>query len=301
MSSTLGWNELLLHFYKVPMSYRLHFAANLSWLFPELEKLSHRIEAAAQAGFKAVEVAWPYDTDVTELKQALEKNGVDLILINTPPGNKAKGELGLGAVPMQEAEFRAGLDLAVKYAKTVGCKQIHLMAGRVPVGLDRTSVAKEMEATFIENLKYAADILSKEGLLGLVEPINTRITDPRYFLSTPHQAVRILQQVDRPNLKLQLDLFHCQIMDGNLTQNITNYFPLIGHVQIAQVPNRNEADSPGEISYSYIFSLLEKLGYPGYVGCEYTPKGNTVDGLGWLRSYWRNQGTKKLADLAECQ
>ncbi|XP_038649906.1 putative hydroxypyruvate isomerase isoform X3 [Scyliorhinus canicula] len=204
MSSTLGWNELLLHFYKVPMSYRLHFAANLSWLFPELEKLSHRIEAAAQAGFKAVEVAWPYDTDVTELKQALEKNGVDLILINTPPGNKAKGELGLGAVPMQEAEFRAGLDLAVKYAKTVGCKQIHLMAGRVPVGLDRTSVAKEMEATFIENLKYAADILSKEGLLGLVEPINTRITDPRYFLSTPHQAVRILQQVDRPNLKLQL-------------------------------------------------------------------------------------------------
>ncbi|XP_072366730.1 putative hydroxypyruvate isomerase isoform X6 [Scyliorhinus torazame] len=245
----------------VPMSCPLHFAANLSWLFPELEKLSHRIKAAAQAGFKAVEVAWPYDTEVTELKQALEKNGVDLILINTPPGNKAKGELGLGALPMQEAEFRAGLDLAVKYAKTVGCKQIHLMAGRVPVGLDRTSVAKAMEATFIENLKYAADILSKEGLLGLVEPINTRITDPRYFLNTPHQ----------------------------------------GHVQIAQVPNRNEADSPGEISYSYIFSLLEKLGYQGYVGCEYTPKGNTVDGLGWLRSYWGNQGTKKLAGRAECQ
>ncbi|XP_078416990.1 putative hydroxypyruvate isomerase [Cetorhinus maximus] len=279
----------------------LRFAANLSWLFPELDNLTHRVEAAAQAGFKAVEVAWPYDTEATELRKALEKNGVEIILINTPPGNKARGELGLGALPMQQAEFRTGLDLAVKYAKTVGCKQIHLMAGRVPVGLDRASVTKAMEATFVENLKYAADILSKEGLLGLIEPINTRITDPRYFLNTPHQAAGILQQVDRPNLKLQLDLFHCQIMDGNLTQNIANYFPLIGHVQIAQAPNRNEPDSPGEISYSYIYGLLEKLGYQGFIGCEYTPKGNTVDGLGWLRSYWTNQGTNKLADLTECQ
>ncbi|XP_041064472.1 putative hydroxypyruvate isomerase [Carcharodon carcharias] len=279
----------------------LHFAANLSWLFPELVNLTHRVEAAAQAGFKAVEVAWPYDTEATELRKALEKNGVEIILINTPPGNKARGELGLGALPMQQAEFRTGLDLAVKYAKTVGCKQIHLMAGRVPVGLDRASVTKAMEATFIENLKYAADILSKEGLLGLIEPINTRITDPCYFLNTPHQAAGILQQVDRPNLKLQLDLFHCQIMDGNLTQNIANYFPLIGHVQIAQAPNRNEPDSPGEINYSYIYGLLEKLEYQGFIGCEYTPKGNTVDGLGWLRSYWTKQGTNKLADVTECQ
>ncbi|XP_067893003.1 putative hydroxypyruvate isomerase isoform X2 [Heterodontus francisci] len=282
------------------MSCPLHFAANLSWLFPELDTLSHRIEAAAQAGFKAVEVAWPYDTEATQLKKALEKNGMEIILINTPPGNKARGELGLGALPMQQAEFRTGLDLAVKYAKTVDCKRIHLMAGRVPVGLDRTSVAKAMEATFIENLKYAADILSKEGILGLIEPINTRITDPCYFLNTPQQAARILQQVDRPNLKLQLDLFHWQIMDGNLTQNIANYFSLIGHVQIAQVPNRNEPDSPGEISYSYIFNLLEKLGYQGYIGCEYTPKGNTVDGLNWLRTYWTNQNTSKSAGLAEC-
>ncbi|XP_067893005.1 putative hydroxypyruvate isomerase isoform X3 [Heterodontus francisci] len=242
---------------EVPMSCPLHFAANLSWLFPELDTLSHRIEAAAQAGFKAVEVAWPYDTEATQLKKALEKNGMEIILINTPPGNKARGELGLGALPMQQAEFRTGLDLAVKYAKTVDCKRIHLMAGRVPVGLDRTSVAKAMEATFIENLKYAADILSK-------------------------------------------DLFHWQIMDGNLTQNIANYFSLIGHVQIAQVPNRNEPDSPGEISYSYIFNLLEKLGYQGYIGCEYTPKGNTVDGLNWLRTYWTNQNTSKSAGLAEC-
>ncbi|XP_067846126.1 putative hydroxypyruvate isomerase isoform X2 [Heptranchias perlo] len=243
------------------MSCPLHFAANLSWLFQELNTLSHRVEAAALAGFKAVEVAWPYETEATELKKALEKNGVEVVLINTPPGNKERGELGLGAVPMQQAEFQTGLDLAVKYAKTVDCKRIHLMAGRVPMGQDRTSVAKEMEATFIENLKYAADILAKEGILGLIEPINTRITDPRYFLNTPHQ----------------------------------------GHVQIAQVPKRNEPDSPGEINYSHIFNLLEKLGYQGYIGCEYSPKGNTVDGLGWLRTYWSNQESSKSAGLPGCR
>ncbi|XP_043554861.1 putative hydroxypyruvate isomerase isoform X2 [Chiloscyllium plagiosum] len=284
----------------VPMSYPLHFAANLSWLFLELDNLSERVEAAARAGFKAVEVAWPYDTEATELKKVLERNGMEIVLINTPPGNKAKGELGLGALPMQQVEFRTGLELAVKYAKTVGCKQIHLMAGRVPVDLDRTSVAKAMETTFIENLKYAADILSKEEMQGLIEPINSRITDPRYFLNTPHQAEKILQQVDRPNLKLQLDLFHCQIMDGNLTQNVSNYFSRIGHVQIAQAPNRNEPDSPGEINYSYIFSLLEKLGYQGYIGCEYSPKGSTFNGLGWLKSYWTSQDTNKLPLPTEC-
>ncbi|XP_069795099.1 putative hydroxypyruvate isomerase [Narcine bancroftii] len=264
----------------------LHFAANLSWLFPEVKTLPRRVEAAAHAGFQAVEVPWPYDTDVTELKKVLEENGMEIVLINTPPGNKERGELGLGAHPQQQAEFRRGLDQAVQYAKIVKCKRIHLMAGRFPMGLDRATVAMAMEATFIENLKYAADILSTEGILGLIEPINTRITDSHYFLNTPHQAMKILRQVDRPNLKLQLDLFHCQIMDGNLTQNITNYFPLIGHIQVAQVPNRNEPDSPGEIDYNYVFSLLEGLGYEGYIGCEYNPKGNTVDGLGWLKTQW---------------
>ncbi|XP_059504002.1 putative hydroxypyruvate isomerase isoform X3 [Stegostoma tigrinum] len=285
----------------VPMPYPLRFAANLSWLFLEFESLCQRVEAAAQAGFKAVEVAWPYDTEATQLKEVLKRNGMEIVMINTPPGNKAKGELGLGALPMQHAEFRTGLESAVKYAKAVGCKQIHLMAGRVPVDLDRTSVTKEMETTFIENLKYAADILSKEEMLGLIEPINSRITDPYYFLNTPHQEIvlfvpaeKILQQVGRPNLKLQL------IMDGNLTQNISNYFSRIGHVQIAQAPNRNEPDSPGEINYSYIFSLLEKLGYQGYIGCEYSPKGGTVDGLGWLRSYWTNQDARKLPVSAKC-
>nr|XP_014351125.1 PREDICTED: putative hydroxypyruvate isomerase [Latimeria chalumnae] len=198
----------------------------------------------------------------------------------------SKGEMGLGAVPGREVEFRDGLDLAVKYAKTLNCERIHIMAGRVPLGADRATVAGEMEDTFIENLKYASDVLSQAEITGLVEPINTRITDPRYFLNTPQQAVAVLQKVGRPNLKLQMDVFHWQIMDGNLTQNLQTYFPLIGHVQIAQVPNRNEPDSPGEVNFSYLFSLLEELGYEGYVGCEYKPRGGTVEGLGWLRSYW---------------
>uniref|UniRef100_H3ABU6 Hydroxypyruvate isomerase (putative) n=1 Tax=Latimeria chalumnae TaxID=7897 RepID=H3ABU6_LATCH len=203
-------------------------------------------------------------------------------------GDMSKGEMGLGAVPGREVEFRDGLDLAVKYAKTLNCERIHIMAGRVPLGADRATVAGEMEDTFIENLKYASDVLSQAEITGLVEPINTRITDPRYFLNTPQQAVAVLQKVGRPNLKLQMDVFHWQIMDGNLTQNLQTYFPLIGHVQIAQVPNRNEPDSPGEVNFSYLFSLLEELGYEGYVGCEYKPRGNLENRIKTPNYYKRN-------------
>uniref|UniRef100_H0ZA29 Hydroxypyruvate isomerase (putative) n=2 Tax=Passeriformes TaxID=9126 RepID=H0ZA29_TAEGU len=206
------------------------------------------------------------------------------------PGDPEAGELGLAAVPGRQAAFRQGLEAAVRYARAVGCPRIHVMAGRVPLGTDRAAVAGEMETTFIENLRYTADLLSQEDMIGLLEPINNRITDPRYYLNTPHQAAAILEKVGRPNLKLQLDLFHCQIMDGNLSRNLETYFPLIGHIQIAQVPGRHEPDSPGELNFPYIFELLESLGYTGYVGCEYAPKGDTLEGLGWLRSYWESRG-----------
>ncbi|NXQ57486.1 HYI isomerase, partial [Anthoscopus minutus] len=206
------------------------------------------------------------------------------------PGDQEAGELGLAAVPGRQAAFRQGLEAAVHYARAVGCPRIHVMAGRVPLDTDRAAVAGEMETTFIENLRYAADLLSKEDMIGLLEPINNRITDPRYYLNTPHQAAAILEKVGRPNLKLQLDLFHCQIMDGNLSRNLEMYFPLIGHIQIAQVPGRHEPNSPGELNFPYIFELLESLGYTGYVGCEYAPKGDTLEGLGWLRSYWESRG-----------
>uniref|UniRef100_A0A3Q2QBH2 Hydroxypyruvate isomerase n=1 Tax=Fundulus heteroclitus TaxID=8078 RepID=A0A3Q2QBH2_FUNHE len=153
--------------------------------------------------------------------------------------------------------------------------RIHLMAGRIPVDSHRATVSREMEDVFVKNLSYAADILSREGITGLIEPINSRITDPRYFLDSPHQAAAILEKVGKPNIQLQMDIYHWQIMDGNLTQNIQKYFPIIGHVQIAQVPGRNEPDSDGELSYSYLFSILEKLGYHGYLGCEYKPLGKS--------------------------
>ncbi|XP_043941353.1 putative hydroxypyruvate isomerase isoform X1 [Protopterus annectens] len=206
------------------------------------------MRVAAAAGFQAVEVAFPYENDPGELARLSKSLGLQMVLINTPPGNPEKAEMGLGALPGRQADFRSGLELAVKYSKELGCKRIHIMAGRVPADTVRAAVHNEMEHTFIENLKYAADFLSKEGITGLVEPINNRISDPRYFLNSPHQD----------------------------------------HIQIAQVPSRNEPDSPGEVNYFYIFSLLEELGYKGFIGCEYAPNGDTVGGLGWLRSYWKN-------------
>ncbi|XP_066865700.1 putative hydroxypyruvate isomerase isoform X2 [Kogia breviceps] len=168
--------------------------------------------------------------------------------------------------------------------------RIHLMAGRVPQGADRAAVRSEMETVFLENLRHAAGVLAQENLVGLLEPINTRITDPRYFLDTPQQAAAILEKVGRPNLQLQMDIFHWQIMDGNLTGNIREFLPFVGHVQVAQVPGRGEPSSPGELNFPYLFQLLEDEGYKGFVGCEYQPRGDTVEGLSWLRSYWDKRG-----------
>ncbi|XP_030062262.1 putative hydroxypyruvate isomerase [Microcaecilia unicolor] len=268
----------------------LCFSANLSWLFLEEEDLRVRFRLAAAAGFRAVEVAWPYSCGAEELRETAESSGLKVALINTPAGNLEKGDLGLGAVPGRQQEFQKGLAQAVSYAKALDCKRIHIMAGRIPAELDRKSVAKEMETTFVENLKFAASVLEQDNIMGLLEPINSRITDPQYYLNTPQQAVAILQKVGSPNLKLQMDIFHWQIMDGNLTQNIQTYFPLIGHIQIAQVPNRDEPDSPGELNFPYLFDLLEKLEYEGFVGCEYSPRGGTVEGLCWLQLYWKNRG-----------
>ncbi|XP_016123630.1 putative hydroxypyruvate isomerase [Sinocyclocheilus grahami] len=229
----------------------LKFCANISWLFAELPELTQRMRDAARAGFRAVEAAWIYSSDLKELKTVKDETGLEFALINTPPVSR-----------------------------------IHLMAGRVPAGADRCAVAMEMEDTFVQNLKHAAGVLSKEGILGLIEPINTRITDPRYFLDSPHQAAVILQRVAHPSIRMQMDIYHWQIMDGNLTQNIRKYLPMTGHIQIAQVPDRHEPDSDGELSYTYLFKLLEELDYQDYIGCEYKPQRSTEAGLDWLRRYW---------------
>ncbi|XP_028748997.1 putative hydroxypyruvate isomerase [Peromyscus leucopus] len=268
----------------------LRFSANVSWLFPELPGLPERLQAAGRAGFEAAEVAWPYAEPPEALASAARAVGLRLVLINTPRGDQEKGEMGLGAVPGRQAAFREGLEQAVLYAKALGCPRIHLMAGRVPQGADRAAVKGEMETVFLENLRHAAGVLAQENLVGLLEPINTRITDPQYFLDTPQQAAAILQKVGRPNLQLQMDVFHWQIMDGNLTGNIREFLPIVGHVQVAQVPDRGEPGSSGELDFSYLFQLLEDEGYQGFVGCEYRPRGDTVEGLSWLRSYWDRKG-----------
>ncbi|XP_067314980.1 putative hydroxypyruvate isomerase isoform X2 [Pseudorasbora parva] len=264
----------------------LKFCANISWLFTEMPEFTQRMRAAARAGFRAVEAAWIYTADLKELKAVKDETGLEFALINTPPGDLNAGDLGLGAVPGREQEFRQGLDLAVRFAKALDCRRIHLMAGRVPAGAERSAVAMEMEDTFVQNLKHAAGVLSKEGILGLIEPINTRITDPQYFLHSPHQAAVILQRVSHPSIRMQMDIYHWQIMDGNLTQNIRKYLPMTGHIQIAQVPDRHEPDSDGELSFSYLFKLLEELDYQDYIGCEYKPQGSTEAGLDWFTRYW---------------
>ncbi|TRZ02063.1 hypothetical protein DNTS_016331 [Danionella cerebrum] len=216
------------------------------------------MQAAARAGFRAVEVAWIYNFDLKELKRVQQETGLDFVLINTPPGDMSAGDLGLGAVPGREQEFRMGLDQAVNFAKALNCKRIHLMAGRFPAGVDRSTMVPQMEETFIQNLKHAADVLSKVIF-------DTTLTDK------PHTA-GILERVAHPSIRMQMDIFHWQIMDGNLTHNIRKYLPLTGHIQVAQVPDRHEPDSAGEINFSFLFQLLDELDYQGYIGCEYKPQ-----------------------------
>lgn len=200
------------------------------------------------------------------------------------------GRWEAGTVGGQLEEVHSGSLDPTAPSSPVSPHRIHLMAGRVPQGADRAAVRGEMETVFLENLRHAAGVLAQENLVGLLEPINTRVTDPRYFLDTPQQAAAILQKAGSPNLQLQMDMFHWQIMDGNLTGNIREFLPIVGHVQVAQVPGRGEPSSPGELNFPYLFQLLEEEGYKGFVGCEYQPQGDTVEGLSWLRSYWDKRG-----------
>ncbi|XP_059876903.1 putative hydroxypyruvate isomerase isoform X2 [Delphinus delphis] len=271
----------------------LRFSANVSWLFPELPSLPARLRAAGSSGFEAAEIGWPYGEPPEALARTAQEVGLQLVLINTPPGDREKGEMGLGAVPGRQAAFRDGLEQAVLYAKALGCPRIHLMAGRVPQGADRAAVRGEMDAVFLENLRHAAGVLAQGELYSRILPGARRTLWGCWSPSTPASrtpAAAILEKVGRPNLQLQMDIFHWQIMDGNLTGNIRKFLPLVGHVQVAQVPGRGEPGSPGELNFPYLFQLLEDEGYKGFVGCEYQPRGDTVEGLSWLRSYWDKRG-----------
>jgi 2-dehydrotetronate isomerase len=250
------------------------FAANLSFIFQEIGFLD-RFAAAAQCGFKAVEYLGAYDQPPETVAAALEKNGLVQALFNMPPGNWAAGERGIAALPGREAEFRAGVDQALVYAKATKCRLLHAMAGLQPAGTDRA----EAERTYMANLHHAAERLAPEGITVIIEPINNRDI-PGYFLNTTKQAMAVIERVAHQNLQLQLDLYHVQIMEGDLAQKIRALAGRYPHIQIAGNPGRHEPDI-GEINYSFLFDLLDEIGYAGWIGCEYRPKGETRAGLGW--------------------
>ena len=256
------------------------FAANLSMLFTELAFLD-RFKAAAESGFKGVEYLFPYEYDAAEIAERLKANGLTQVLFNMPPGDWGKGDRGLACLPECRDQFEHGLKDVIAYAKALGCVQVHCMAGIVPP--DKGSAAAFRE-TYISNLKSATKALAKENMGLLIEPINTRDM-PGYFLTSTQQAVAIIDEVAAPNIALQYDCYHMQIMEGDLSQRITALKDRIGHIQIASVPGRNEPDGSGELNYPYLFNLLDQIGYPGWIGCEYRPRAATLDGLSWFSPY----------------
>jgi hydroxypyruvate isomerase len=250
-------------------------AANISLMFTELPFLD-RIQAAAHAGFGAVEFLFPYEHTAQEIAAQLDTHKIKNVLFNMPPGDWASGERGMAALPGRSDEFRAGVATAIAYARALGTPNVHAMAGLVPAGSDLA----ECRATFIQNLKYAAAECAVHGINVLIEPINSRDM-PGYFLNRQDQAHAIREEVGALNLKVQMDFYHVQIMEGDIAMTFKKYQPHIGHIQIAGVPERHEPDT-GEVNYAYLFNLLDKLGYDGWVGCEYRPAKGTVEGLGWM-------------------
>jgi hydroxypyruvate isomerase len=253
------------------------FAANLSMMFTEVPFLD-RFQAASAAGFKAVEFLFPYEYSPEAVESVSRTAGVEIILFNMPAGNWSAGERGITCIPGREEEFRKGVETALTYATRLGTPRLHAMAGIPPPGSDPAACRN----TLIENLKYAADQLAKHEITLLLEAINTRDM-PGFIVSTQSESHSICEVVGAPNLKMQMDLYHMQVMEGDLATKLKHYASRCGHVQIAGCPERNEPDT-GEVRYEYLFRLFDDLGYAGWVGCEYRPAGKTIDGLSWLRT-----------------
>jgi hydroxypyruvate isomerase len=252
------------------------FSANLSMLFGEHEFLD-RFDAAAKAGFKAVEYVGPYDHAADVVAARLKKNGLVQALFNLPPGDWGKGERGIAVMPDRVEEFRKSVDTAITYAKALGCPQVNCLAGIAPAGVDR----RALDDVFVENLKFAAERLKQAGVKLLIEAINTRDI-PGFFLTGSKQALDIMDRVGSDNLYFQYDIYHMQIMEGDLARTIEANLGRIAHIQLADNPGRNEPGT-GEINYTFLYEHLDRIGYKGWVGAEYKPKAGTEAGLGWLR------------------
>jgi hydroxypyruvate isomerase len=257
------------------------YAANLSMLYPEHSFLD-RFDAAARDDFRAVECQFPYEYPLLALRDRLDACGLQQVLINAPAGDRSAGERGLACLPGREADFRAGVEQALDYALGLGCPLVHVMAGVVPPGCERADV----QALYVDNLAWAAQRAQAAGVQITIEPINLRDV-PGYFLNRQDHAHEILDLVGAANLKVQMDLYHCQIVEGDVAMKLHRYLPTgrVAHLQVAGVPQRHEPDL-GELHHPYLFALIDELGYDGWVGCEYRPRrgdapGGTTAGLGW--------------------
>ena len=254
------------------------FAANLSMMYQEHAFLD-RFAAAAADGFRAVEFLFPYAHPAAEVAARLRGAGLANVLFNLPPGDWDAGERGMAAIPGREAEFAASIGKALDYAAALDCPRLHVMAGIPAPGADRAAC----RATYVANLRRAAAEAAKAGRDVLIEPINTRDI-PGYFLNRQDEAHRIREEVGAPNLKVQLDLYHCQIVEGDLAAKLRRDIAHVGHIQVAGVPERHEPDR-GEVNFPFLFDLVDELGYRGWIGCEYRPRAGSTAGLGWVRRW----------------
>jgi hydroxypyruvate isomerase len=250
----------------------LQFCANLSFLFG-------RFGAAARAGFKGVECHFPYDHDKAVLAEVALTSGVEVVLFNLPAGNWAAGERGIACLPERKAEFQDGVGRAIEYAEALGCTRLNCLAGVPPAP---TSRARAIE-TLVDNLRFAAAVTQRAGIRLLLEPLNTRDT-PGFPVATSAEALRVIDAVGSRNLQLQYDVYHAQVMEGDLARTLEANLPRIGHIQIADNPGRHEPGT-GEIRFDFLFERLNQLGYAGWIGCEYRPRHSTLDSLGWLEPH----------------
>lgn len=264
------------------------FAANLTFLFNEVPLLD-RFAEAARAGFRAVEFLSPYDFQAGDVAARAREHGLEVVLFNAALGHWDGGDRGLASLPGREHEFAAEFAIALRYAKELGTSRLHVMAGLVAPGA-RPEDRDRHRRTYVRNLRYAAEEAAAHGVTVLIEPINPKDM-PGYFLTAQADAHAIREEVGAPNLKVQMDFYHCQVVEGDLGSKFKRWHPHIGHVQVAGNPGRHEPDV-GEIHYPYLFALLDELRYDGWVGCEYRPRAGTQAGLGWLhRARERAAGT----------
>jgi hydroxypyruvate isomerase len=238
-----------------------------------------RFDQAGRAGFGAVEFLFPYEHPIAELRSRLDSNGLKQVLFNAPPGDWAKGERGLASLPGRGGEFREGIKKALDYAHGLGCGLVHCMAGIPPAGTSPVTAG----AVYAANLAWAGELALAAGVRLVIEPINHRDM-PGFHLHTMAQGAAVIEAVGRDRLGLQFDIYHCQVSEGDITSRMATFMPVIAHMQLADVPARNEPGT-GEIGWEYVFSRIDALGYAGWVGCEYRPAGDTMTGLAWRQRY----------------